>query len=93
MIEELRDEKLIEKVGGRFQLSALIQKRLAGLYGGAQSFVKYDEKTSRLETVIQEIVQDKIYLDFEGKVCARNDNGEDLGPIDDSNFKYTTDED
>ena len=68
MIDELRDEKLIEKVGGRFQLSALIQKRLVYLNKGAASFVETDGSKSKLELVIQEIVEDKIYLDTEGNL-------------------------
>ena len=35
MIEELKDTKLIEKVGGRFKLTALIQKRVTELMEGA----------------------------------------------------------
>ncbi|MBO7726181.1 MAG: DNA-directed RNA polymerase subunit omega [Thermoguttaceae bacterium] len=68
MIDELRDEKLIEKVGGRFQLSALIQKRLVYLNKGAASFVESDGSKSKLELVIQEIVEDKIYLDTDGNL-------------------------
>ncbi|MBR5415349.1 MAG: DNA-directed RNA polymerase subunit omega [Thermoguttaceae bacterium] len=72
MIDELRDEKLIEKVGGRFQLSALIQKRLVYLNKGAASFVESDGSKSKLELVIQEIVEDKIYLDTSGNLCYRD---------------------
>jgi DNA-directed RNA polymerase subunit omega len=71
MIDELRDEKLIEKVGGRFQLSALIQKRLVYLNKGAASFVETDGSKSKLELVIQEIVEDKIYLDTNGELRYR----------------------
>lgn len=73
MIDELRDEKLIEKVGGRFQLSALIQKRLVYLNKGAASFVETDGTKSKLELVIQEIVEDKIYLDTNGELRYRNE--------------------
>lgn len=80
MIDELRDEKLIEKVGGRFQLSALIQKRLVFLNNGACAYVDSSKK-NKLEVVIQEIVEDKIYLSMDGEVCARDEDGNDLGPI------------
>ena len=73
MIDELRDEKLIEKVGGRFQLSALIQKRLVYLNKGAASFVETDGTKSKLELVIQEIVEDKIYLDTNGDLRYRSE--------------------
>ena len=62
MIDELREEAIINKVGGRFKLSTLIQKRLVALNSGARALV--DAKTeNKMETVIQEILQDKIFLD------------------------------
>jgi DNA-directed RNA polymerase subunit omega len=67
MIEELREEQIVNKVGGRFKLSTLIQKRLVALNGGARPLV--DLKTdNKMEIVIQEILQDKIYLDAQLKV-------------------------
>jgi len=64
MIEELREEEIVRKVGGRFKLSTLIQKRLVALNSGARPLV--DLKTdNKMEVVIQEILQDKIYLDTE----------------------------
>jgi len=64
MIEELREEEIVHKVGGRFKLSTLIQKRLVALNSGARALV--DLKTdNKIEVVIQEILQDKIYLDTE----------------------------
>lgn len=68
MIEELKEEKLIEKVGGRFRLSALIQKRLVFLNKGAHSFVSTADKKDKLQIVIQEILEDKIYLNMDGEV-------------------------
>ena len=62
MIDELREEAIVNKVGGRFKLSTLIQKRMVALNAGARPLV--DLKTdNKLEVVIQEIMQDKIYLD------------------------------
>lgn len=86
MIEELKEEQLIEKTGGRFKLSALIQKRLVYLNKDAPAYVETgqsDETKSpnNLEVVIQEIMQDKIYLDIEGNLCGRDNNGNDLGPL------------
>ena len=81
MIEELKDEKLINKVGGRFKLSALIQKRLVYLNKGARSFVEseksIDGKKDKLNIVIEEIKQDKIFLDMDGNVQERSS-----GPVD-----------
>jgi len=64
MLDELKEEAIISKVGGRFKLSTLIQKRLVALNAGARPLVRLDTK-DRLETVIQEIMQDKIFLDAE----------------------------
>jgi len=62
MIEELREEAIVNKVGGRFKLSTLIQKRMVAINQGSRPLV--DMKTdNKLELVIQEIIQDKIYLD------------------------------
>ncbi len=67
MIDELREEQIVNKVGGRFKLSTLIQKRMVALNAGARPLV--DLKTEdRMQIVIQEIIQDKIYLDTEMNV-------------------------
>ncbi len=68
MIEELKEEKLIEKVGGRFRLSALIQKRLVVLNKSQRPFVASADKKDNLQIVIQEILEDKIYLNMDGEV-------------------------
>ncbi|MCL2711142.1 MAG: DNA-directed RNA polymerase subunit omega [Planctomycetaceae bacterium] len=80
MIEELKDEGLIRKIGGRFRLSALIQKRLVALNEGTPSAIDYGRDIStatrdRLHTVIQEILQDKIFLNTENTVRVRHDEG------------------
>ncbi|MGL6194570.1 MAG: DNA-directed RNA polymerase subunit omega [Thermoguttaceae bacterium] len=72
MLEELKDENLINKVGGRFKLSALIQKRLVYLNKGARSFVDTDKK-NKLQVVLQEIMDDKVYLDTEEVEAAGKD--------------------
>jgi DNA-directed RNA polymerase subunit omega len=64
MIEELREEKIVQKVGGRFKLSTLIQKRLVALNSGARPLVEV-KTDNKIQVVIQEILQDKIYLDTE----------------------------
>jgi len=76
MIDALRDDAIIQKVGGRFKLSTLIQKRLVALNSGARPLVKLDTDDKR-EVVIQEILQDKIYLDTEMnvQVAAGADTG------------------
>jgi DNA-directed RNA polymerase subunit omega len=81
MIEELNEEKLIKKVGGRFKLSALIQKRLVYLNKGARPFIESDRK-DKLSIVTQEIIEDKIYLDMDGNLQTTHPDGLDAGMLD-----------
>lgn len=64
MIEALKSEEIVNKVGGRFKLCALIQKRLAEILDGARPLVERNGR-SDLEVVIAEIMEDKITIDFE----------------------------
>ena len=63
MIDELKSEKIVNKVGGKFKLTALVQKRLAELLQGGRPLIKDIEGKTMLEIVIQEILQDKIAAD------------------------------
>ena len=63
MIEDLKSEKIINKVGGKFKLTALVQRRLAELLQGGRPLIKNIENKTMLEIVIQEILQDKITID------------------------------
>jgi DNA-directed RNA polymerase subunit omega len=69
MIEALKSDEIVNKVGGRFKLTALIQKRMLELMDGARPLVERDNMTD-LEVVIQEILQDKIAIDYEGSGLA-----------------------
>lgn len=70
MLEDLKEEEIVNKVGGRFKLSTLIQKRMVALNTGARPLV--DTKTTdKMAIVIQEILQDKIFLDASGNVQSR----------------------
>jgi DNA-directed RNA polymerase subunit omega len=64
MIEALKSDKIVAKVGGRFKLTALIQKRMLELMDGARPLVERGSMTD-LEVVVQEILQDKIAIDYE----------------------------
>ena len=64
MIEALKGEELINKLGGRFKLTALIQKRWVQLIQGERPLVERGNK-SDLEVVVQEIVEGKIGIDYE----------------------------
>jgi DNA-directed RNA polymerase subunit omega len=63
MLEELKSEDLVNKVGGRFKLVALMQKRLRELLEGSRPLIDDIEGRTQLEIVAQEILQDKIAID------------------------------
>ena len=67
MLEELKEEKIVNKVGGRFKLSTLIQKRIIALNQGARPLVDL-RGADKMTIVIQEIMQDKIFLDLTGNI-------------------------
>jgi DNA-directed RNA polymerase subunit omega len=71
MLDELKEEEIVNKVGGRFKLSTLIQKRMVALNTGATPLVE-GRSADRLSIVLQEILQDKIYLDPAGEVQTTN---------------------
>jgi DNA-directed RNA polymerase subunit omega len=63
MIEELKDITILNKVGGRFKLSALIQKRMLEMMEGARPLIENTEGMTQMEIVIEEIRQGKITLE------------------------------
>ena len=67
MNEALKEEAIVNKVGGRFKLSTLIQKRLVALNAGARPLVDAGSE-DKLEIIVQEILQDKIYLDMSNEL-------------------------
>lgn len=71
MIEALKGEEIVQKAGGRFKLTALIQHRLRELMEGARPLVERRGR-SDMEIVIQEIAEGKITLEM-------GENDEDPG--------------
>lgn len=63
MIEALKSDELVHKVGGRFKLCTLIQRRLAQFIDGERPLVERHGR-SDLEVAIEEIMLDKITLEF-----------------------------
>jgi len=72
MLDELKEEAIVNKVGGRFKLSTLIQKRLVQLNQGSRPLVNM-RTSDRMKVVLQEIAQDKIYLDASNQVRITGD--------------------
>lgn len=81
MIDDLREEEIVNKVGGRFKLSTLIQKRLVALNAGGRPLVDTDS-TDKMQIVIEEIKQDKIYLDTSSNLRITGVSPEAGGPLD-----------
>ncbi|MDZ4852111.1 MAG: DNA-directed RNA polymerase subunit omega [Pirellulaceae bacterium] len=79
MLEELKEEAIVNKVGGRFKLSTLIQKRLVQLNRGSRPLVDLNSP-DKMEIVIQEILQDKIFLTTSSEVKLIGE-GQDLGDL------------
>ena len=71
MIEALKSDEVVNKVGGRFKLTALIQKRWLELMDGARPLIEKTDGMTDLEVVIQEILEDKIAIDYEASGLAK----------------------
>jgi len=67
MYDALKEEEIVRKVGGRFKLSTLIQKRLVQLNQGSRPLVE-DNGGDKMSLVLEEILQDKIFLDTNSNV-------------------------
>ena len=69
VIEALLSDEIVDKLGGRFKLTALIQRRLGELIEGARPLVDREapdgHMRSDLEVVIEEIRTEKITIDWE----------------------------
>lgn len=86
MLEDLKEEEIVNKVGGRFKLSTLIQKRLVQLNAGSRPLIIVDPDANKMEVVLQEILQDKIFLDTSNEVqitgdLAEGSAGPDINPL------------
>ena len=74
-----KTEELIKKVGGRYMLVALLQKRVRELKKGARALVKTEKGMSLKEIALKEIWEDKVSLrPFEPRKEEYFDIEEDL---------------
>ncbi len=55
-----RFDECVLKVGGRFKLSVLVQKRVRELVRGAQPLIVVEGKFNPLDVAMQEILSDKV---------------------------------
>jgi DNA-directed RNA polymerase subunit omega len=75
--EEFKEENIVNRVGGRFKLSTLIQKRLVALNKGVRPLAEM-RTSDKMAIVIQEIMQNKIFLDTSGHVRTVESMNEEL---------------
>ena len=64
MIEKLKGMDIVNKVGGRFKMSALIQKRVLEIMHGARPLIEDTEGKTVTEIVVDEIDRDKIAINY-----------------------------
>ncbi len=76
MLEDLKEEEIVNKVGGRFKLSTLIQKRMVQLNAGSRALVDI-QSDEKMQIVLQEILQDKIYLNPSNEIGFSDDAAND----------------
>ncbi|WP_432800174.1 DNA-directed RNA polymerase subunit omega [Poriferisphaera sp. WC338] len=69
MIEALKDDKVINELGGRFKFTALIQHRVRQLMDGARPLVDRQGR-SDFEIAVQEIIEGKITYQLTGEEPA-----------------------
>ncbi len=84
MMEELKEEEIVNNVGGRFKLSTLIQKRLVALNKGSRPLVELNTE-NKMSIVLQEILQDKIYLDSSSQIRITGEGNDEAGGLSDLN--------
>ncbi len=63
MIEALKDDRVINELGGRFKFTALVQHRIRQLMEDARPLVDRNGR-SNFEVAVQEIVEGKITLEL-----------------------------
>ena len=85
MHEILKEEEIVNKVGGRFKLSTLIQKRLVQLNAGSRPLIE-SPPDDKMEIVLLEVLQDKIFLDTSNEVKITGDlheggGGPEIDPL------------
>ncbi|MBB6428364.1 DNA-directed RNA polymerase subunit omega [Algisphaera agarilytica] len=63
MIEALKDDTVINALGGRFKFTSLVQHRVRELMDGDRPLVERNGRTD-FEVAVQEVVEGKITLEL-----------------------------
>ncbi len=69
MIEALKDDKVINQLGGRFMFTSLVQHRVRELMEGARPLVERRGRTD-FEVAVEEVVEGKIAPRFPNEELA-----------------------
>jgi len=85
MYDELKEEEIVNQVGGRFKLSTLIQKRLVQLNRGSRPLINVPEDADKMAVVLEEIRSGRIYLDTSDEVRV-SEGSPDFGEQPELNF-------
>ncbi|MCL5945529.1 MAG: DNA-directed RNA polymerase subunit omega [Planctomycetes bacterium] len=72
MIEAIKSDEIVHKLGGRFKLCALVQHRLAELIEGQRPLVDRHGRND-MEVVLDEILQGKVSIDFDKSNITKPD--------------------
>ncbi|WP_428389499.1 DNA-directed RNA polymerase subunit omega [Mucisphaera sp.] len=64
MIEALKDDTIINQLGGRFKFTSLVQHRVRELMEGARPLVERQGR-SDFEVAVAEVIEGKITLEIE----------------------------
>ena len=80
MIDELKNDEVIKKAGGKFKLTALVQRRLGELLQGSRPLIDDTKDKTLLEIVVQEILQEKICV-AGSPADTSSDEGERKGQL------------
>lgn len=63
MIEALKDDQIVRKLGGRFKFTALVQHRIRELMEGSRPLVERDGRND-FEVAVQEVVEGKVVYEL-----------------------------
>jgi DNA-directed RNA polymerase subunit omega len=64
MIEALKNDALVKRIGGAFRLTALVQRRLKELVEGSRPLIETTPEMTLVEIAVGEIMQEKIAIDY-----------------------------
>ena len=67
MIEALKDDTVINNLGGRFKFTSLVQHRMRELMSGGRPLVDRLGRTD-FEVAVQEVIEGKITLELPGDI-------------------------